>query len=607
MLCEQNKKFIMKRILYIILTIASISSISCKKVLEPDTPSIFDQEYIFSTETDAKKAVNGVYAQFNGDPFTSRVSTNYAGNTDVEAGGVAAAPDGGRRDIWSFEATSSNSEILAVWTTAYNAINKANECIEGIQSSAIAGQPGMKQLLGEVKTLRAYWYYLLVNNWGDVPFKTTATKAGDDFYLPKTGRDSILTFLVNDLIASEPDMMWADQLDYGTERINREFVQGFIARLALMRGGYWLYPDMTMRRKDDYLTYYQIANTYCKKLMDLKPHQLLPFATVFDNINKSQKVNNADVLYEVAFAPGAGDVGWNIGVTVAAGTHNYGSTTIAMLLTPNYYHSFDTTDLRLPATCSIIAYDANLQQQPVAVTSITMNKWNRLLRTGNLGASTSKGTGVNWPLMRYSDVLLMCAETENEISGPTATAKNALRLVRQRAFPASLWPTKVEDYINTVSSSKQAFFTAIVNERAWEFGGEFLRKYDLARWNLYGKKVAETINTLTEMGSDAISGTGPYANLPDYLYYKRNADGTITFLNRYTKPAVTPGAEWTRVNWLRSLWNTTTNAPADYITRQYRGYTDLTGNTSVRYLVPIHSSVISSSLGSLDNNGYGFK
>ena len=81
-----------------------------------------------------------------------------------------------------------------------------------------------------------------MNHWGDVPFSITATKAGDEFYLPKTGRDSILSHLINDLIAIEPEMYWADQLDYGIERINREFVMGMIARLSLMRGGYWLYP-----------------------------------------------------------------------------------------------------------------------------------------------------------------------------------------------------------------------------------------------------------------------------------------------------------------------------------------------------------------------------
>lgn len=387
-------------------------------------------------------------------------------------------------------------------------------------------------------------------------------------------------------------------------------MQGFIARLSLMRGGYWLYPDLQMRRKSDYRQYYDTANAFCKKLLETKPHTLSPFAKVFENINKSIKVTNDDVLYEVAFAPGAGDVGWNGGISVAGGAHEFGAGGGTLLLTPNYYHSFDTTDLRLEATCSLVSYDANLLQQPVAVTGIGIAKWNRLLRVGNLGPSTAKGTGINWPLMRYSDVLLMLAETENEIAGPTEIAKEALRKVRQRAFPANLWPTKVDAYINTISTSKEAFFNALVNERAWEFGGEFLRKYDLARWNLYGKKVAETINTLTQMGADAVAGVGPYAHLADYLYYKRNANGTITFVSKYFRVTPAPFLNNTtghiRHTWLRGLWNTTTNGPGSYILANWRGYQDLTGVAPVRYILPIHGSVISNSLGTLANDGYGF-
>ena len=79
---------------------------------------------------------------------------------------------------------------------------------------------------------------------------------------------------------------------------------------------------MTMQRKSDYLDYYKIANTYCKKLLELKPHDLGDYATVFMNENKYIKAVNGDVLYEVAFQVGAGDVGWNNGVRVDAGTHN---------------------------------------------------------------------------------------------------------------------------------------------------------------------------------------------------------------------------------------------------------------------------------------------
>lgn len=602
----------MKRSLYFPVVMLFLLLVSCRKYLTSDSASRFPEEYVFSSESDAKKTVFMVYALFNQDAFTSRVSTLFAGNTDVEVGSsVAASPDGARRDLWSFEATTSNNDLLTVWNNAYNAINKANECEFGLTTISLAKEPANPtylNLLGEVKALRAYWYLLLVHHWGDVPFSTKPSRAGDNLYLPKTSRDSILTFLIKDLMEIEPKMQWADQLDYGIERINREFVIGLIARLSLMRGGYWLYPDMTMKRKDDYLEYYKIANTYCKKLVELKPRELSDFATVFMNQNKYVKPVGGDILYEVAYAPGFGDVGWCVGVAVTNGIsyHSFGATTIQMAFTPTYYHSFDTTDLRLPATCSIIAYNDTLAQVPTGPTSITISKWNRMLVPAPLGPSSSKGTSINWPLMRYADVLLMLAESENELYGPTGTAMDALRKVRRRAFPSAMWGDKVDAYIAANAAGKNSFFNAIVNERAWELGGEMVRKFDLVRWNLYGKKIAETRNTLNQMGQDAIAGVGTYSDLPDYLYAKRNSDKTLTFLNRFRKVSATVPAEYNvKVNWLRNLWNTTTNGPANYTLWQWRGYTDNSGNTPARYLLPLHSSVISSSLGTLKND-YGY-
>lgn len=606
----------MKRLVIFSLAIASLTIVSCKKILEPETPSSFTQEYVFSTEGNAAKAVSSVYALFNQDAFTSRVSNIFMGNTDIECGGVGASPDNSRRDIWSFECTPANADLLTVWNNAYNAINRANECIEGFEVSAIKDNPGMKQLKGETIALRAVWLYMLMNHWGDVPYKKTPTKAGDEFYLPRTGRDSILTDLIKDLREIEPEMMWADQLDFGIERISREAVIGLIARLSLMRGGYWMYPDKTMKRKADYLEYYKIASDYCKKLTELKPHGLEDFGTVFMNENKYIKAVNGDVLWEIAFQPGAGDVGWCNGVRVDGGTHVYGAGSNYLSFPITYYHSFDTTDLRLPVTCYLVYWDKDLKQQPAGTGAIAPGKWDRRFVPAPFGPASAKGTGINWPMIRYSDVLLMLAEAENEINGPNATAKEALQKVRRRAFASSQWADKVDGYIATVGSNKTDFFNAIVNERGWEFGGECIRKYDLERWNIFGKKVAEVKKALTQMGVDGVNGTGTYANLPDYMYYKVNADFSITWLNKFTKPAVAPPVQnvpavgdnptgYLRLAWTRSMYNTTTNQPADYIPRQWRGYTDDSGNEPLRYILPIHNSVVSSSLGVLKNQ-YGY-
>ncbi|MCX6236080.1 MAG: RagB/SusD family nutrient uptake outer membrane protein [Bacteroidia bacterium] len=611
----------MKKVIIYTLAAVAILVTACNKFLTTDSPSAFTDTYIFANETDAQKAVMSVYALFNQDAFTSRISNVFTGNSDIECGAPSAAPDNSRRDVWSLEAKLSPSfvDFKTIWNNTYNAINRANECIEGIKASPISQNPGMKQLLGEAVTLRAYWYYILQNFFADVPYKTTGTKAGDEFYLPRMDRDTILTNSINDLIKIEPDMMWADQLTGGIERINREFVIGMISRLALTRAGYSMRVDGTMQRKSDYADYYKIARDYAKKLMDLKDRPLNPnFMTIFMNECKNVTPVNDDVLYEVAFQAGFGDVAWNHGIRVDAGTHSYGAGSAYLCLPITYMYSFDKADKRFPVTCSIIYYDKDLKQQPTGPMGISPGKWCRLWLTTPPGASSAKGTGINWPMMRYSDVLLMFAEADNELNGPTADAKAALQRVRQRAFDSSDWPVKVTNYISTVSASKASFFNAIVDERAWEFGGECMRKFDLIRWNLYGKKIADVRSKLTQMGIDANKGTGIYSTLPNYLYYKVNADFTLSFYDFWSKPAVAPPVKdypsigdnptgYSRTSWALSMINTTTLEPATYVTYMYRGYTDNSGVAPAPYVLPIQSEIIISSLGILTNDGYGLK
>lgn len=611
-------KNILKKRLYI-LTAISLGLASCEKFLDTDSPSNFTQETIYANLSDATKGVNSIYALFNQDAFTSRLSNSFIPNTDVEVGGVGASPDNSRRDIWSMEATDANGDIRTVWNNAYNAINRANLAIEGIEQSAIADNPDMKQLLGEAKTLRAMWYYWLVNYWGDVPFKLTPTRGGDNLYIPRTGRDTILSTLINDLISIEGSMKPASQLTYGVETINQEFTQGFIARLALCRGGYWLYPDMVMRRKEDYRDYYEIAKTYADKVINDHGRSLnARFSEVFDSQSRWEVDSETDVLFEVAFAPGFGDVGWNIGVAVDAGSHPYGSGGSYMPLNPSYVYSFDTLDTRLFKTASFIKYNANLEQATISATGIGIGKWSRLLMPTPSGSGSAKGTGINWPIMRLSDVMLMYAESENELNGPTAEAQEALKKVRTRAFSESAKADKVDQYIATVSASKAAFFEAIVNERAWELGGECIRHYDLIRWNLFGKKIAETRKKLIDIGENTFNGAGPYAGLPASLYYRLKADKTIEWFGGVFQQVTTPPPikdspgkgdnpnGFTRINWLSALYNDKEARPADYILRSWRGYTDDTGESPAPYILPLHGSTVTTSMGSLRNEGYNF-
>jgi starch-binding outer membrane protein, SusD/RagB family len=614
----------MKNKFLFIILLLFISLTSCNDWLTVDSPSSFDTKYVFSNEDDALKVVLGIYSCFPTDAFTSRMSNVFMMNTDVEIAEPGEFPDGSRRDVWSFQPSANFADIKTIWQICYLAIDRANQCIEGIKASPLytSGNASMKQLLGESYCLRAYWYFLLCNYFGDVPFATEASKSGMNLNTPKVDKNIIYSQLIQDLIDSEEGMLFADQVTGGIERMNREFALGLIAKLSLFRAGYSMQYDGTMKRADDYQTYNEIAKKYAQKLITLKDRPLNPdFKQIFLNECKFLTPANDDVLYEVAFVQNnGGDVGWCIGLSVRGGT--YGSGTSYIYLPISYYHSFNPKDLRLPVTCSLIEYQTESVQNMLTPKTINPGKWCRLWLPSSPGSTSTKGTGINWPLMRYSDVLLMLAEAENALNGPTDIAKDALKRVRNRAFSAADRPALVEDYVNALTS-KEDFLNAIVNERAWEFGGECIRKFDLVRWNLYGKKIVETKNILTEMGwaGRNLSGHDTYASLANTIYYKK-VNGIVTMLNTpynrlaqavidtlkmVDKPSVGDNPNgYSSQDWTKNMAASDTTQ-STFITRSFRGYTDETGASAVPYLLPISQDIINTSDGVLTNDGYGLK
>ena len=453
----------------------------------------------------------------------------------------------------------------------------------------------MQQIKGEATCLKAFRYYLLCNFFGDVPYYDVAAKWGEEIDKPRTDKNVVYSRVLQQLVDIEPNMKWSDVNTGGIERMNRDFAIGLIARLALFRAGYGMTKDGTMKRADDYLTvtadsltvtykdvngtektaqtytqYYQMAKDYCQKLIQLKPRNLYSnFEQSFINVMNYSPENNAEVLYEVAFVQNyGGDIGWSFGVP-NTGTNVNGNTTAQVAITPTFYMSFADNDPRRDI-CVAKYQHVNDTIQAVASTGLYVGKYDRARAAKELGSGSSKGTGMNYPVMRYSDVLLMLAEAENELNGPTALAKQALTTVRSRAFANS--PTFADDVTNYVANlnSKEDFFNAIVDERAWEFGGEALRKFDLVRWNLYAKKIEEAMYTAICWGiasnEDLMNEPGVLAQYPDAakyttwadkLYYvkvaKDNRRSDIKWYNEKYKieedDATMKAAGWQSVNW----------------------------------------------------------
>jgi len=564
----------MKKKINILITALAIFTLSsCNDFLNVSSPSQADTKFVFSNTEDAQKVLMGVYVKFCEDPFTSRMSNAWMQNTDVECYGPnAGLPSGGHRsDLFGLQASAdvSFSDVYNAWNNNYQAIDRANQVIDGIKSSAISSNAEMQQMLGEAYCLKAYRYWMLCNFWGDVPYFDVPAKLGDELDKPKADKNIVYSKCLQDLVDIEGKMKFSDVNTGGIERMNRDFALGLIARIALFRAGYGMTSNGTMKRADDYLDiatnsdlavtytdndgntqiatsytdYYKMAKNYAQKLISLKPRSLRSdFVSIFKDECQYKVKNNDEVLYEVAFTESyGGDVGWCIGVA-NTGTCALGNTTDQVGLSPLYFMSFADNDVRRDATCARYSNVNDTIASCTSSTNLFVGKWNRAWATKALGSGSSKGTGINWPLMRYSDVLLMLAEAENELNGGTDVAKSALKAVRERAFVNSPTYNKdVTSYVDSVAGSKDLFFKAIVNERAWEFGGECLRKFDLNRWNNYGETVNKVVadlnnwaissdSTLTSLVKDKYPDAIKFKNNADYLYFAKSSN-KITWMN----------------------------------------------------------------------------
>ncbi|WP_210517093.1 RagB/SusD family nutrient uptake outer membrane protein [Hymenobacter terricola] len=523
-----------------ILLAAAAGLTACKDYLDVSPDSLYTNAQAFSSVGSATSAVVGAYDMLSGDTgYGTRLSMYYPYDTD-EMQGAPGAFDGRSRSLARYTAEPSNPEITNPFNNLYQGIERTNICIESIPKMALytTGAPAdtaaLHRLYGEVLTLRAQYYFELIRNWGDVPapfvpsFTTAAT--GGDLNSPNADRLATYDHLLADLLAAEKLVPWRSQAGAASERITKGAVKALRARIALYRGGYALH-GLQMTRPADYLTYYAITRQECLDLMNRRTeHTLNPsFFELFKSFNELRTEASNEVIFQVAMGgssiSGDSKIGYYSGPLLSSSTI-YGSTQAQIRPLPTYFYAFDSTDVRRNITLTTYSIDATNNQKGVLLSALTDGKFRRDWR---VPALTGNGNylGYNWPLIRFADVLLMFAEVDNEINGPTPAAVAALREVRTRAFGGSTTLGQIP-----TPATKADMFTALVNERFLEFGGEGIRKYDLIRWNLLDTKITEARANLTKL----MTAQAPYTFVPATMYY-RVTGGQVVWARSFYRPS----------------------------------------------------------------------
>lgn len=490
----------------LIAGIAAVGLSACSDYLDVESPSMFETEYVFGSTYDINLALNGLYAKLM-SPMTQFMD-NLTLNSDIDYK-TYTSNTAGTGNTGRFDSTDESSDAQNLWRNGYNIIEHCNLFLEGLENSNLYSEDDedIQQMKGEALVIRAIMYHEMVWYFGDLPYSLKPARETGIIF-PVVDRKVILDDMIADLEAAAPKMKPTSKISEGVERIGQEMAYAQIARMALTAGGYALMPDKAnpksygsmQRINENYREYYQKAMDAAGKVISSNSHSLTnSFIDVFVNECNYAVVNNDDPIFEIPFAKdNSGNVGYIHGPKCESNESKtdftWGEASGGSKLHSLAPYLFDPEDVRRDYLFGNWKYtykgEATFENN---VYTIYNNKWSKLWSNSPLGNTSKGNTGINYPYMRYTDVLLMYAEAANEVNnGPTTEAKDALRQVRERAFRgASNAADKVDGYINK-AAGKEAFLKAVLDERKYEFAGENMRWKDLVRNNIYGQELYYT-------------------------------------------------------------------------------------------------------------------
>lgn len=584
--------------------------------MDAPTQSTLDESSVFSQYSLAESEIMSIHVSFcQTNSYRGRFLPYYGLNSDLETGSGTqpsyskAMSYDDKLSLWAYNTLPTNGQMNTdnnAYAMFYEGIERANLAIQGIRKYGnIENNRDMAQLLGEALTLRALIYNDLIKAWGDVPARLQPNNA-DNVYMPRCNRDSIYKVLLADLKEAEDYCYWPNEnvITKSTERVSKSFVKGLRARIALYAGGYGLRGDGYRKSKDPELAsdkMYAIAKQECVDIINKHCNTLGSFEENFKKLCQDNVSAGGESLWEIPFASGRGRVVYTFGIKhQAADQYTSQAQGGANGPLPYLYYDYDKDDIRRDITCipyewSKELVDGKSYQQLRGINKWCFGKfryeWMKSERALSLGKNDD---GVNWQYMRLADVYLMAAEAINALDNDQQTAWNYMKPVLDRALPAA----KVEALKAKYTANQDAFFNGIVEQRAFEFAGEMLRKADLVRWGIIDDKMAEAKQKLTDLSNRA----GSYADLPLKLYFKNEGENIVIYgLNHGDTDE--EGAALDGYKSKQWFIDSKTNAnllTEDYINGLY------VGKPSLNCLWPIWQTFIEKSNGLLNNDGnYG--
>jgi hypothetical protein len=449
---------------------------ACSDYLNEELAGTYTTENFYKTEEHALLAITGVYN------ITSFVSTNNAiwvfgdvASDDAIKGGSS----GDQIDIQflnDFDYSRNNGYLEKMWKHYYEGITRANYLL--YYGNDIAMDPDLKaRILGEAKFLRAYFYFNLVNIFGEVPLKLLPPLNTDLINIGKSSTTAIYEQIEKDLREAEAVIPAIYSGQANTGRITKGAALGLLSKVHL------------------YQNQWEEALTQITALEALNIYSLVSLYS--DNFSEATE-GNAESIYEIQHLSGQIPMLGNH-LNQYFGSPDFGGY-FFNVPTPDFVAEFEVlndsiSDPRLDYTVGRAGKNW-VNGEPFDPTWSPSGFLQKKHVQSTLEAPISGDAGLNYTYMRYADILLMKAEALNELNR-ISEAIVPLNLVRKRARESYLFDAGLnngneeipEGLLPDVALANQSIIRdKIRHERRVELGFEFHRFFDLIR---YGSETAE--------------------------------------------------------------------------------------------------------------------
>jgi len=458
---------------YILTTVLlSMLVLSCKTDdLSVSNGSGVSSETFPQTLAELERTMNGTYSPLQSQGLHGRYlfyMYDYMGDDCQTSRGT---PD--LLDFINYTFTSNNNDIFLYWKNAYNGISRANFILDkqdniNLLEEAVAPQELKDKFIAEAKFLRAYYYFLLVERFGDIPLYTTTDVSPNG--LAKSPKEDVYELIINDL----------------NDAVQKLFLKSDAEAGRVTKGSaYALLGKIHLYRKE-----YAQAKTAFDALISSGQYSLTP--NYYDNFN-TETENNSESVFEIQFTYQGGNA-W--AYADWGGQDNGYSETTFRAAEYGALGGFHNNDPSQELLDEYESGDSRFQDNfyvtgdpygvgganTVGSTGGVSAFWRKYTKTYGQADSNYNGlSDINHREIRYADVLLMAAEVENELNN-TQDAVDLLNEVRDRVNMPN-YGTVAMDATYPVSS-KSEVFDAIVHERRVELAGEQSRYPDLMRWGM---------------------------------------------------------------------------------------------------------------------------